>query len=36
LHSKLTFQVCSLSPRIHQTTDTPDGNEDDLLLLSPE
>jgi hypothetical protein len=34
LHFKLTCQVYFLSPRIHQTTDAPDGDKNDLLLWS--
>jgi hypothetical protein len=34
LHVKLTCQVCFLSPRIHQTTDAPGGDEIDLLSFS--
>jgi hypothetical protein len=36
LHFKLTCQVCFLSPRIHQTTDAPDGDENDPLVVSHE
>jgi hypothetical protein len=35
LHFKLTCQVCFLLPRVHQTTNAPDGDENDLLLRSP-
>jgi hypothetical protein len=35
LHFKLSCQVCFLSPRIHQTTDTHDGDESGLLSQSP-
>jgi hypothetical protein len=35
LHFKLTCQVCFLLPRIHQTTDAPDGDGNNLLLQSP-
>jgi hypothetical protein len=31
LNFKLTCQVCFFSPRIHQTTDALDGDENDLL-----
>jgi hypothetical protein len=34
LHFKLTIQVCFLSPRIHQTKDAPDKDENDLLSWS--
>jgi hypothetical protein len=36
LHFKLTCQVCFLLPRIHQTTDAPDGDENELLSQSPQ
>jgi hypothetical protein len=35
LHFKLTCQVCFLSARIYQTTDAPDGDENELLLWLP-
>jgi hypothetical protein len=35
LHFKLTCQVCFFSPRICQTTNAPDGGENDLLSGSP-
>jgi hypothetical protein len=35
LHFKLTHQVCLIFLRIHQTTDTPDGDGNDLLLQYP-
>jgi hypothetical protein len=35
LHFKLTCQVCFFSPRIHQTTNASDGDENNLLLQSP-
>jgi hypothetical protein len=35
LHSKFTCQVSFLSPRIHQTTNASDGDENNLLSWSP-
>jgi hypothetical protein len=35
LHFKLTCQVCFFSPRLHQTTNASDGDENDVLLWSP-
>jgi hypothetical protein len=35
LHFKLTCQVFFLSPGIHQTTDAPNGDENNLLSQSP-
>jgi hypothetical protein len=35
LRFKLTCQVCFSLPRIHQTTNAFDGDENDLLLWSP-
>jgi hypothetical protein len=32
---KLTCQVCFFSPRIHQTTNASDGDENDLVPQSP-
>jgi hypothetical protein len=34
-HLKLTCQVCFFLPRIHQTTNAPDGDENNRLSLSP-
>jgi hypothetical protein len=34
-HFKLTCQVCLFSPRIHPTTNTSDGDENNLLSQSP-
>jgi hypothetical protein len=41
LHFKLTCQNCFLSPRIHQTTDAPGGDENVVpsiipLVVSPD
>jgi hypothetical protein len=35
LHFKLICQVVLLSPKIHQTTDAPDGDENGKLSQSP-
>jgi hypothetical protein len=35
LHFKLAYQVCFFLPRIHQTTNASDEDENDLLLWCP-